>query len=271
MDLDLYSVTATIRNNIFSSESKFTSGTVDSDYNCYNTATLSGTYLNTITESNSIKANPEFVNYRAGDFRLHKLSACVGSGVKDASTPATDKNGAMRTSDDIGAYTLVKLDNIYYVSTTGSDEAAGTQSAPFKTISYAISVLRAGEKIVVMDGEYNENLTITKSFDQADSFVISAQNAGKVTVNGNVAIIDSSNVTMNGINVNSGSGDAIVLNNSAAVKLSSMCSASNTLTDPPKRSLPLLRQALPRIPEQPPAQLPVRLPVQLPDPIRQPE
>ena len=218
-DLILNNAAATVRNNIFSSENTLSAG-VDSDYNCYNSTTLSSDYLASITEANSVKANPEFINAKAEDYRLHKLSACVGAGAADSDTPTTDKNGVSRTGSDIGAYALVKVDNVYYVSTEGDDNAAGTKSAPFKTIAQAISVLRAGEKVVVMDGEYSENLTIMKSFDQADSFVIAAQNPGKVTVKGNIAIVDSNNVTMNGINVDN-KANAVVINNSTNIKLSS--------------------------------------------------
>ena len=221
-DLQFTNASATVRNNIFSAESTVDGGTVDSDYNCYSSVMVSEEYFNAAAEANSIWANPEFVNAKAGDYRLHKLSACVGAGASDEDTPAVDKNGVARTSSDIGAYTMVKVENVYYVSTEGSDDAAGTQDAPFRTIAKAVSVLRAGEKVIVMDGEYTENLSIIKSYDEADSFVISAQNAGKVTVNGNVAIVDSSNVTVSGINVNNTAGNvAVVVNNSTGIKLDS--------------------------------------------------
>jgi len=42
----------------------------------------------------------------------------------------------------------------YYVSNTGSDTAVGTISAPFKTISYGISKLVAGDTLYVRAGNY---------------------------------------------------------------------------------------------------------------------
>ena len=43
----------------------------------------------------------------------------------------------------------------YYVATTGSDSAAGTQAAPFKTITKATSVAVSGDTVTVRGGTYS--------------------------------------------------------------------------------------------------------------------
>jgi parallel beta-helix repeat protein len=52
--------------------------------------------------------------------------------------------------------------NARYVSPTGSDSAAGTLAAPFRTITKAISVAAAGDTVVLRAGTYHESLTVGK-------------------------------------------------------------------------------------------------------------
>lgn len=47
----------------------------------------------------------------------------------------------------------------YFVSTTGSNASAGTESAPWKTIGYALTQLEPGQTLYVRGGEYEENIT----------------------------------------------------------------------------------------------------------------
>ncbi|NLE33824.1 MAG: DUF1565 domain-containing protein, partial [Bacteroidales bacterium] len=47
----------------------------------------------------------------------------------------------------------------YYVAATGSDSNSGTLTAPFKTITKAVSVVKAGETIYVRGGTYNLTAT----------------------------------------------------------------------------------------------------------------
>src|SRR5690242_1382214 len=46
---------------------------------------------------------------------------------------------------------------VYYVSPTGSDSAAGTQSAPWATIAHAQSAVQAGDTVYVRGGTYPAN------------------------------------------------------------------------------------------------------------------
>jgi hypothetical protein len=51
----------------------------------------------------------------------------------------------------------------YYVAPNGSDSAAGSQSAPFKTIAKAAEVAKAGDNVLVKGGTYNGQVTFSKS------------------------------------------------------------------------------------------------------------
>ena len=48
----------------------------------------------------------------------------------------------------------------FYVSTAGSDAAAGSASLPFRTIEHGIDVLKPGEALLVRGGTYTERLVI---------------------------------------------------------------------------------------------------------------
>ncbi len=54
-------------------------------------------------------------------------------------------------------------DSNYFVSTTGSDTNAGTSSQPWKTIQKCANTLSAGDTCVVLEGTYNERVTMTRS------------------------------------------------------------------------------------------------------------
>jgi parallel beta-helix repeat protein len=52
--------------------------------------------------------------------------------------------------------------NARYVSPTGSDGAAGTLAAPYRTITKAIDAAAAGDTVVLRAGVYHESLTVNK-------------------------------------------------------------------------------------------------------------
>lgn len=74
------------------------------------------------------------------------MGACLAAPAYAQSTPATST-----------------ASTALYVSTTGSDTTGqGTMSAPYQTISYAISEAAPGSTIIVEPGVYKESLSITK-------------------------------------------------------------------------------------------------------------
>ncbi|MDB5824862.1 MAG: uncharacterized protein JWR21_3566, partial [Herminiimonas sp.] len=65
----------------------------------------------------------------------------------------------------------------YYVSTSGNDANAGSQSAPWRTIQKAANTLVAGDTAVLLDGTYEEgSVNFTHSGTAAKPITIRAQN-----------------------------------------------------------------------------------------------
>jgi uncharacterized protein (TIGR03437 family) len=72
----------------------------------------------------------------------------------------------------------------YYVATTGSDTAAGTLDAPFRTIQRAAAAAVAGDVVLVRGGVYRETVTPPRSGTQAAVIVFQPYNGESVTVSG---------------------------------------------------------------------------------------
>ncbi len=58
----------------------------------------------------------------------------------------------------------------YVVSKDGVDKNPGTEEEPWRTIQRAVEKVKAGDKVYVRDGEYNESLQIKKS-GSADAYI----------------------------------------------------------------------------------------------------
>ncbi len=69
----------------------------------------------------------------------------------------TPTNSAVPTASPSPAGT------VYYVAPTGSDSAAGTAAAPWRTIQHAVSKLGAGQTAIVEAGNYAERVSIATS------------------------------------------------------------------------------------------------------------
>jgi hypothetical protein len=52
--------------------------------------------------------------------------------------------------------------NTYYVATNGSDTNDGSQAHPWKTIQKAANTLNAGDTAVILSGNYNERVTVSR-------------------------------------------------------------------------------------------------------------
>jgi hypothetical protein len=103
----------------------------------------------------------------------------------------------------------------YYVSPDGSDTAAGTEGAPFRTIQRAASLVDAGDTVVVRAGRYagfqlgwdfpqNETASQPITF-QADSGVV-IESRNNETADG-INLEGSSYVVMDGFTVDDASGN----------------------------------------------------------------
>ena len=88
----------------------------------------------------------------------------AGPTAPDPGSSATAPASATRISAGsapIGSTAYAIPAGAYFVSTSGSDSAAGSLSAPFKTVGKAISAAPSGSTIVVRAGSYHEGITIS--------------------------------------------------------------------------------------------------------------
>lgn len=74
----------------------------------------------------------------------------------------------------------------FYVSTSGSDSASGTESDPWRTIQHAIDSISAGDTIFVREGTYNEQININKSgISENQRIIIRNYESEKPVIDGN--------------------------------------------------------------------------------------
>ncbi|WNM31730.1 right-handed parallel beta-helix repeat-containing protein [Streptomyces sp. Li-HN-5-11] len=94
---------------------------------------------------------------------------------------------------------------VYYVSPTGSDSAAGTQSAPWKTIAHAQSVVQAGDTVYFRGGTYAYNRAdagCRSQTDRVDAITLNKSGSSGSLINylaypGEKPVFDFSRVTDN--------------------------------------------------------------------------
>jgi hypothetical protein len=95
----------------------------------------------------------------------------------------------------------------YYVSPTGRDGAAGTRSAPWRTLSYAFSRLRPGNTLEVRGGDYHERVSLKPTAAGPTARITVRAAAGERPVlHGLLWLGAPSYWTINGLNVTWGSG-----------------------------------------------------------------
>ena len=73
------------------------------------------------------------------------------------------KSASIRVYIFISIFMMVlslSAQNVFWVSTTGNDTLSGSQAAPFATINHALSVIQNLDTILVMPGNYYEQLSI---------------------------------------------------------------------------------------------------------------
>ncbi|MCD4831670.1 MAG: right-handed parallel beta-helix repeat-containing protein [Anaerohalosphaeraceae bacterium] len=94
----------------------------------------------------------------------------------------------------------------YYVSFDGSDESGGTsKQEAFRTIGKGVSVLKAGDTVIIGYGNYgNEQVKVTSSGKKDAPVTIKAETPGKVIMQGDrkgraFSIVGQSHITIEGI------------------------------------------------------------------------
>ena len=72
----------------------------------------------------------------------------------------------------------------YYVAVNGSNDAAGTESAPWKTIQYAVNQGGPGVTIMVRAGSYNEKIMLTKGGSKKGYMTLQSYPDEKAVIDG---------------------------------------------------------------------------------------
>jgi serralysin len=115
----------------------------------------------------------------------------------------------------------------FYVAPNGSNTNPGTQTAPFATITKGVSVLKAGDDLLVRGGTYRESVRIVNKHGTASAPIhIRAHPKEKpvidgtgTTANGLVIITLSSQIRLDGFEVRNGPKSGILLYDVQDVKV----------------------------------------------------
>lgn len=111
------------------------------------------------------------------------LKLLLGSGTD--LTPSGSGDPTLYGSLPVGSasYTIPSSGDVFYVSPTGSDSAAGTLAAPWATLAKACASATAGCTIVFRAGTYNPGVIYTGQTDNnTKGYVAHAVNATNVTI-----------------------------------------------------------------------------------------
>ncbi|MDY7009628.1 MAG: right-handed parallel beta-helix repeat-containing protein [Planctomycetota bacterium] len=94
----------------------------------------------------------------------------------------------------------------YYVSLKGDDaEDGATEVTAFRTISKGVSVLQAGDTLIIKSGDYGNEMAVLKNSGRKDApILIKAETPGKVILTGEkkgvgLTMIDKSHVVVEGL------------------------------------------------------------------------
>ena len=129
------------------------------------------------------------------------LTACGSSG---KSTPLPAANGTQAPVQPSSHVTDPPAPGSHqlYVSPSGNDSASGSSASPFKTLGHALSVLQAGDVLVVGGGDYYEQIDVDVASGTATKpITVIAAKGERPVVHGLLWLTDPSWWRILGINV----------------------------------------------------------------------
>src|SRR5260370_14092835 len=114
------------------------------------------------------------------------------------STP-TPTSAPTPTSSPSPTSTATPSGTTYYLSPTGSDSAAGTSAAPWRTIQKAANTMQPGETTLVAAGNYGERVAVTSSGTQANPITLQVASGADAQLLG--FDLSGSNWVLNGFDI----------------------------------------------------------------------
>jgi Right handed beta helix region/Protein of unknown function (DUF1565) len=118
------------------------------------------------------------------------------------STPTatpTPTSAPTPTSSPSPTSTATPSGTTYYVSPSGSDSAAGTSAAPWRTIQKAANTMQPGETTLVAAGNYGERVAVTSSGTQANPITLQVASGADAQLLG--FDLSGSNWVLNGFDI----------------------------------------------------------------------
>jgi hypothetical protein len=116
----------------------------------------------------------------------------------------------------------VAAEEVRYVSPSGSDEAPGTEDAPWRTVAHALSEDRPGVRVLVREGTYEEEFEGGPRGERDRPMVLEAHPGERAVFNGQLELEDAEHLRLSGL-VFEGedtSGTAIRISGGEGVELS---------------------------------------------------
>jgi hypothetical protein len=120
----------------------------------------------------NIDSNPIYVDMSRGDYNLCSSSPCIDAGDPNIEDPdGTRSDMGVFFPDHPECSRGIRL----YVATTGNDESGdGSYENPFRTIQHAVDVSMHEDTVIVENGTYFENVSITaKNIVLASNYLFS--------------------------------------------------------------------------------------------------
>ena len=90
-------------------------------------------------------------------------------------------------------------EDVRYVSPSGSDDAEGTEDAPWKTIDHALSEDRPGVRVLVRAGTYEDQIDRGPSGEEGRPMVVEAYPGERPVVNAQLELNGSSHLRVSGL------------------------------------------------------------------------
>ncbi len=169
--------------------------------------------------------NPGTGNTASCDAGETQTDSCTSEGLIGTHTRSCSSAGEW--GDWSGCNTDPQLPpiagNIYYVSASGSniadDALHGTDTAPWRSIQYAVSQLQPSDTLIVRRGYYYGQVNVNVSGTLSERITIRSETPHAAKLNGGITI-NGSYVTLYGLDIEQpASGSGVVINASQGVEI----------------------------------------------------